>query len=133
MVKHREIVTAHAHEVLRMCGIAFEKTSEIQRQVAGAFMFGVVFAHGMGNKLSPPDVQALAICVLTDALKYSPEQAGAFSSQLVEAMRAGPSDTMNSITHRGIDGHRQLTQRDQARLTENLLGIFAALGDPYAA
>jgi hypothetical protein len=70
--------------------------------------------------------------MLVDVLHYSAEQAGAFSTQLVEATGAGPTDTMNAIIHRGIDGHRQLSQSDHDGLSANLLGIFKTLGNPYA-
>jgi len=77
-------------------------------------------------------VQALAISMLVDVLHYSAEQAGAFSTQLVEATGAEPNDTKNAIVHRGIDGHRQLLQSDRGGLSVNLLGIFKTLVDPYA-
>jgi hypothetical protein len=133
LIEHRKNVSEHAREVFRACSIEFERTSELQRQVSGAFLFGVVSAYGMSCRLSPPDVHALAVSMLIDVLHYSPEQAGAFLTQLLEATRAGPNDTMNAIIHRGIDGHRQLLQSDHNGLSANLLGIFKTLKDPYAA
>ena len=132
LVPHRTQIADHGQDLFRICGVEFAKTSEMQRQVSGAFLFVVINAHGMLHELSPPDVHALAISMLMDVLNYSPEQAGAFSSNLIDATGAGPDDTMNAIIHRGIDGHRQLTSGQHAGLRANLLEIFEILGDPYA-
>lgn len=131
LLEHRKQVTAYGNELFRACGIEFTKTSEMQRQVCGAFLFGVTYAHGMSHHLPPPDVHALSICVLMDVLRYSDQQAGAFSSDLIRATSAGPNDTMKAIIHRGIDGHRQLTSGEEDGLRENLFGIFRVLGQPY--
>jgi hypothetical protein len=131
LLEHRQQVTAYGTELFRVCGIEFAKTSEMQRQVSGAFLFGVAYAHGRVHQLAPPDVHALVISLLMDVLRYSAEQAGAFSSRLVQATSAGPNDTMKAIIHRGIDGHRQLTSGEHDALRQNLLGIFQTLGQPY--
>jgi hypothetical protein len=133
LVPHRTQIAGYGRDLFRICDVEFEKTTELQRQVCGAFLFGVTNAHGMMHKLSPPDVHALAISMLMDVLNYSPEQAGAFSSNLIDATAAGPDDTMNAIIHRGIDGHLQLTSGQQDGLRVNLLEIFEILGDPYTA
>jgi len=132
LVPHRAQIAGYGQDLFRICGVEFAKTSEMQRQVCGAFLFGFVNAHGMMNQLSPPQVHALAISMLIDVLNYSPEQAGAFSSNLIDATAAGPDDTMNAIIHRGIDGHLQLTSGQHEGLRMNLLEIFEILGDPYA-
>jgi hypothetical protein len=131
LLDHRQQVTAYGSDLFRVCGVEFDKTTEMQRQVSGAFLFGVAYAHGRVHQLAPPDVHALVITMLMDFLRYSAEQAGAFSSSLVQATSAGPNDTMKAIIHRGIDGHRQLTSGEHNALRQNLLGIFQALGQPY--
>lgn len=131
LLEHRQQVTAYGSDLFRVCGVEFAKTTEMQRQVFGAFLFGVAYAHGRVHQLAPPDVHALAITMLMDVLRYSAEQAGAFSSRLAQATSAGPNDSMNAIIHRGIDGHRQLTSGEHAALRHNLLGIFQTLGEPY--
>lgn len=103
----------------------------MQRQIMGAFLFGVGFAHGMMHRLTHPQIHALSISVLVDVLAYSVEQAGEFSGDLIDAANAGPEDTLNAIIHRGIDGHLQLTSGENDDLRANLLGIFVTLGDPY--
>jgi immunity protein 48 of polymorphic toxin system len=131
LAEHRSQIASLGRKLFQATGIEFAKTSEAQRQICGAFMFGVIFAHGKLNRLSPPDVQALAICMLQDVLSYSVEQAGAFSTRLVQASSSGPTDTTNAIIHRGIDGHRQLTSGENDALRQNLFGIFNNLKAPY--
>ena len=131
LLEHRQQVTAYGNDLFRVCGVEFAKTTEMQRQVSGAFLFGVAYAHGRVHQLPPSDVHALVITMLVDVLRYSAEQAGAFSARLVQATSAGPDDTMKAIIHRGIDGHRQLTSGEHDALRQNLLGIFQTLGQPY--
>jgi hypothetical protein len=133
LVEHRTQIANFGKDLLQICGIEFVQTTELQRQICGAFLFGVVFTHGKSNGLTPPDIQALAITMLKDVLEYSVEQAGAFSSRLIQATKAGQKDTMNSIIHRGIDGHRQLLAADHNRLRQNLLGVFQSLNATYVS
>jgi hypothetical protein len=131
LAEHRTRVAIFGKDLLRICGIEFAKTSELQRQICGAFLFGVVFAYGKLQGLTPPEVQAISITMLLDVLSYSAEQAGAFSSRLIRAASDGPKDTMNRIIHRGIDGHRQLATADDNGLRQNLLGVFESLNATY--
>ena len=133
LIEHRKQVAGYGADLFRICGIEFAKTTEMQRQISGAFLFGVTFVHGKIAGLTPPDIQALSITMLVDVLGYSAAQAGAFSTRLVQATTAGPDDTMKAIIHRGIDGHRQLTGGEHDGLRQNLLGIFRQLGGPYVA
>ena len=131
LLEHRARITAYGEDLFRFCRVEFARTTEMHRQVCGAFLFGVIFVHGQEHELTPPDVHALGIAMLMDVLGYSAEQAGAFSAHLVQAASAGPNDTMRAIIHRGIDGHGQLIAGEQEELRENLLGIFQILGQPY--
>jgi hypothetical protein len=132
LLEHRKKIAAFGDQLFRICGVEFARTSELQRQICGGFMFGVAYAHGKFHQLTPPEVHALAITMLQDVLHYSAKQSGAFSSRLVQAASSGdPNDTTNAIIHRGIDGHRQLTTGDDSGLRQNLLGLFNTLKAPY--
>jgi hypothetical protein len=132
MLQHRNQIALFSEDMFRICEIEFAQTSEVQRQICGAFLFGMVFVHGMAHQLQPPQVHALSILMLEDVLRYSPAQAGAFSTRLVQASStSSPNDTMKAIIHRGIDGHHQLTSGQNEGLRQNLLGIFKSLNAPY--
>ncbi len=127
LAEHRTQLTAFGEAVLRICGIESAKISDLQRQISGAFLFGIVYSHGKFARLTPPDVHALAISALQDVLNYRAEQAGAFATRLIQASGAGPQDTTNAIIHRAIDAHRQLTADQHTELRQNLLSIFKTL------
>ncbi len=131
LLEHRNQLAAHGRKVLQICGIELKRTSELQRQICGAFLFGIVYAYGRTHKLGPPEIHALGITMLEDVLAYDAAQAGAFSSKLVAASAAGSEDTMNAILHRGIDGHHQLEVDQEENLRENLLGLFMQLNATY--
>jgi len=118
-----------AGELFAVAGVPFEKASELQRQVLATFAFGMIFALGKIERLSPPDVHALAICCLTDVFKYADHQAAAFSSDLiVTASGKSGNPTRKAIVHRGIDGHRQWHQRQTDQFKANIEGVFKAVG-----
>jgi hypothetical protein len=129
LVPIRRELASMAEQLIVVVGIPFEQTSELQRQILATFTFGMIFAVGQTKRLSPPDVHALVVCCLMDAFKYSGEQAGAFSTDLIQhSSSKDPRDTHRAIIHRGIDGHRQWQAGQSPQLKENVLGIFKALG-----
>ncbi|HXS68487.1 MAG TPA: Imm48 family immunity protein [Candidatus Polarisedimenticolia bacterium] len=132
LLEHRKQLTVCGNDLLRLCEIEFARTTEAQRQICGAFLFGMVYAYGKAHRLKPSDLHPLAISTLMDVLQYSPDQATAFSFKLVHATSLGTNNTIKAIIHRGIDGHRQMTAGDQAGLRQSLLGIFETSGQPYA-
>ncbi|HEX2748944.1 MAG TPA: Imm48 family immunity protein [Verrucomicrobiales bacterium] len=131
LLEHRAQIIALGHDLFRITGVAFVRTTERQRQICGAFLFGFVFQHGMANGLPPADVQALVIAMLMDVLQYTAEQAGTFSSALIEATGGDASNTMKALIHRGIDGHHEMLRGEHDALRRNLLELFEILQDPY--
>jgi hypothetical protein len=110
-------------------GIPFESTTELQRQMLASFAFGMTFALGQTEHLTPPEVHALSITMLMDAFKYSGHQATAFSSRLIESAEGRGNPTIQAIIHRGIDGHLQWSSRQTAELSKNINSVFQAVGD----
>ncbi len=118
-----------ASDLFGVVGIPFERTTELQRQILASFAFGMVFAVGQTNRLSPPEVHALAISCLMDVFKYADHQAVAFSSDLIAHTSSNdPDDTHQAIIHRGIDGHQLWQEKQTEQLRANIDGIFNALG-----
>jgi Immunity protein 48 len=107
-------------------GVPFESTTELQRQVLASFAFGMTFAVGQIEHLTPPQVHALSIAMLVDGFKYSSEQAGAFSSHLIESAGGRGNSTIQAIIHRGIDGHRQWSSGQTAEFSENINAVLQA-------
>jgi hypothetical protein len=117
-----------AGELFGIVGVPFEQTTELQRQLLSAFGFGMLFAVGQIRKLGPSDVHALAITMLMDVFKYSAAQAGDFARLLIESSGAAGDPTINTIIHRGIDGHRQWQAKQAHELRGSILEIFKATG-----
>ena len=116
-------------DLLEACGVGFDQTTELQRQLLAAFGFGMVFAIGQIRKLTPPEVHALFILLLQDVFGYAPHQAVAFAAHLIECSGPKPENpTIRQVIHRGVDGHRQWSSRDMHGLQENIRGVFAAVG-----
>ena len=85
----RSSVANMCADLVASVGFPFESTTELQRQVLASFAFGMTFAIGQTEHLTPPEVHALSITMLMDAFKYSAKQAGAFSSRLIESAEVG--------------------------------------------
>ena len=124
----RSHVAQMGNDLFDVIGVPFEQTTELQRQLLAAFCFGMVFAVGHIEKLSPPDVHALAIFCLVDVFKYSAAQAGSFSQHLINAsMDKAVHPTINAVVHRGIDGHKQWEEGRCDMLRQNINEIFQAV------
>lgn len=116
------------NDLVASTGMPFESTTELQRQLLASFAFGMVFAICQIEHLSPPEVHALSITMLSDTFKYSAQQAGAFSHDLVESASGRGNSQIQAIIHRGIDGHRQWSSGHLAELGENITSVFISLG-----
>jgi hypothetical protein len=116
-------------DLLEAAGVPFESTTELQRQVLASFAFGMAFAAGQTEHLTPPEVHALSITMLMDALKYSAHQAGAFSSHLIESAGGNGNPTIQAIIHQGIDGYGQWNSGQTVELGENISSVLQAVGN----
>ena len=118
-----------ASQLFSVIDVPFSQTSELQRQLLGAFTFGLVFAVGQLQKLNPPQVHALAITLLQDSLAYSLKQAADFADLLISASAdKSVHPTIHAVVHRGIDGHYQRQERQTEALRANVKQIFQATG-----
>jgi hypothetical protein len=120
---------AMAEHLFEVAGIPFAETSELERQVIAAFAFGMVYASGRRNKLSPPQVHGLVLLCLGDAFGYADHQAAAFAEDLIAASSdKAHHATMNAIIHRGIDGHMHWERGDEDLLSRNLNDVLLTVG-----
>ena len=125
----RSSVANMCADLVASAGIPFESTTELQRQMLASFAFGMTFALGQTEHLTPPQVHALAITMLMDAFKYSADQAGAFASHLIESAEGRGNPTIQAIIHSGIDGHLQWSSGQTVELSKNINSVFQAVGD----
>jgi hypothetical protein len=129
LVPVRRHVATVANDLFGVIGIPFEQTTELQRQLLAVFAFGMAFAVGQFQKLTPPEVHALAIACLMDVFQYTDHQAVAFAEQLIAASTdRNVHPTIHDVVHRGIDGHYQWEKGQMDELRANIEGIFQAVG-----
>lgn len=114
-----------AATVLGAAGIEFDTSSQLTQAVVGTFLFGMIYAHGMMHKLTPPEVHALALVVFRDTLHYGDAAAAEAVHTCINASRPGYHDTMNAILHRGIDGHAKYLSNNMVSVVDNLRSIVA--------
>ena len=106
-------------------GVNFDASSATEQALLGTFVFGMIYTDGMVNRLSPPEVHAIALCVFKDTLHYTDQAAAQGVQECINATRPTYHPTMNVILHRGIEGHRQYTEGDLQSLSENIRFVLA--------
>jgi hypothetical protein len=104
--------------------------SELDREIAGAFAFGFVYADGRSADLSQAEVHGLSVHVLHAVIGYDEPSAARFASDLIHAA-ADPEfhDTLHAVIHRGIDGHAAWQRNRIDVATANLKDILDYMRD----
>jgi hypothetical protein len=124
LVAHREQLNKMAATVLNTSGVHFDSASQLEQALIGTFLFGMLQTHGMFYKLTPPQIHALALLVFKDSLHYTDSAAAQGVQECINATRPDCHRTMNTILHRGIDGHRQYQDGEIDALRMNLTSIL---------
>jgi hypothetical protein len=121
---HLSEVGAMCGTLLEATGIDFDSSPPLEQALIGTFYFGMLQTHGMLHQLSPPDVLAIALATYKEQLHYSDDAAAQAVQECIKATEPTYHPAMNTILHRGIDGHRQYLIGDTAGLSENIQSIL---------
>ncbi|WP_440111324.1 Imm48 family immunity protein [Paenibacillus sp. QZ-Y1] len=115
-------------KICELIGTPLEQTTELERQVMAAFGFGGVYSITHRDQLAESQAHALSIRMLIKPFNYSEQQAVDFADDLIRvASDREVHPVMNTIIHRGIDGHRQFNQEDDEGLARNIQEILTAV------
>ena len=133
LVPRRSDLNRMASVLLQVADVEFDQASQLEQALVGTFFFGMLNAYGMLNRLSPPDVQALAILVFQDSLHYSATAAIEAVQHCIDATSPSHHETMNAILHRGIDGHAQYERLDLKGLGANVNSVLVQFRKPPQA
>ncbi|MED1665249.1 Imm48 family immunity protein [Brevibacillus laterosporus] len=114
-------------KIFDLIAIKFEETTELERQVIAAFCFGAINVIVQRDDLSQPQAHALTIALLVNVFKYSENQAVSFADDLIKATRKEHHPVMNTIIHRGIDGHYQYINNMDIELKKNITDVIKAI------
>ncbi|MBB6020419.1 hypothetical protein HNR77_001480 [Paenibacillus sp. JGP012] len=116
------------NQVCERIGTPLHETTELQRQVLAAFGFGAVYSITHRDRLTEPQAHALSIRMLIKPFNYSEQQAVDFVDDLIRvASNEETHPVMNTIIHRGINGHVQFVQEDHEALGRNIQEILDAV------
>ncbi|PAF30520.1 Imm48 family immunity protein [Paenibacillus sp. 7516] len=114
--------------ICELIGTPLGQTTELERQVIAAFGFGAVYGITHRDQLGESQAHALSIRMLIKPFNYSEQQAVDFADDLIRvASDREAHPVMNTIIHRGIDGHRQFNQEDDEGLARNIQEILTAV------
>lgn len=78
---------------------------EQERQVLGAYLFGMINGLAQEMNINPVEVQSAMIQTLNEKLHYSLETAVQFSQFLIDSTDRSFHPTMFAIIHRGLEGY----------------------------
>ena len=104
-------------------------TEELERQIFGAFVFGIINALAHEKKVMPIEVQAVMIEISVNTLQYTPNQAVEFCQYLINCTDKEYNPTTYAIIHKGIDGYFQLEESKSEELANNYNEITTVVNE----
>ena len=85
--------------------VTIDLDEELDRQLAVAYIFGMLNGKAQKDSVSPEKVQALMIRIGIEKLQYTPEVAFEMTQFVINATEKEFHPTVNAIIHRGIEGY----------------------------
>mgnify|MGYP004505511423 FL=1 len=113
-----------ANDLFKILEINLEETSEMERQVIAAFLFGMINAYALDEKINPPKVHGTMIGILINEFKYSEKQACEFVQILINSSSREYHPTMYTIIHRGIKAYYDYKEAKEKEVYDNLTYII---------
>ncbi|MPQ31916.1 hypothetical protein E4V42_10785 [Clostridium estertheticum] len=113
-----------SNDLFKILEIKFEETSEEERQIMAAFVFGMMNAYALDEKVEPPKVHGTMIGILINVFKYSEKQACEFAQTLINSTNKEYHPTMYTIIHRGMQGFYDYKETKEKELYDNLTYII---------
>ena len=102
---------------LRLVTIDLE--DELDRELAAAYIFGMLNGTAQKESLTPEDVQALMVRIGIDKLTYSEEVAYQMTQFVIDATDEEFHPTVNAIIHRGLEGYFLYSDQEFNALSED--------------
>ena len=85
--------------------VTIDLEDELDRELAAAYIFGMLNGTAQKESLTPEDVQALMVRIGIDKLTYSEEVAYQMTQFVIDATDEEFHPTVNAIIHRGLEGY----------------------------
>lgn len=96
---------------------------DLDRQLAAAYIFGMLNGKAQKDSISPENVQALMIRIGIEKLQYTPEVAFEMTQFVINATDKEFHPTVNAIIHRGIEGFFLYADNQYDALSEDFKDI----------
>lgn len=121
-MEYFEAINKIVDTTIRASEMDISKMDEQEKQIIGAFCFGILNGYSLKNQISAVQIQSAMIAMLVQKFQYDPAVAAQFCDFLIKCTEKDYHPTMNAIIHRGIEGYYQLG--DTEKLQENILEII---------
>ncbi|WP_295793741.1 Imm48 family immunity protein [uncultured Veillonella sp.] len=99
--------------------VTIDLADELERQLAAAYIFGMLNGTAQKESLTPEDVQALMVHIGIDKLTYSEEVAYQMTQFVIDATDEEFHPTVNAIIHRGLEGYFLYSDQEFDALSED--------------
>ena len=99
--------------------VTIDLEDELDRELAAAYIFGMLNGTAQKESLTPEEVQALMVRIGIDKLTYSEEVAYQMTQFVIDATDEEFHPTVNAIIHRGLEGYFLYSDQEFDALSED--------------
>ena len=99
--------------------VTIDLEDELDRELAAAYIFGMLNGTAQKESLTPEDIQALMVRIGIDKLTYSEEVAYQMTQFVIDATDEEFHPTVNAIIHRGLEGYFLYSDQEFDALSED--------------
>lgn len=99
--------------------VTIDLEDELDRELAAAYIFGMLNGTAQKESLTPEDVQTLMVRIGIDKLTYSEEVAYQMTQFVIDATDEEFHPTVNAIIHRGLEGYFLYSDQEFDSLSED--------------
>lgn len=85
--------------------VTIDLADDLDRQLAAAYIFGMLNGKAQKDSIGPENVQALMIRIGIEKLQYTPELAFEMTQFVINATDKEFHPTVHAIIHRGLEGY----------------------------
>lgn len=110
--------------------IPFQESTELERQIIAAYLFGMANGLLMDRQLgcTPEQVEPSMIIVLCNVFSYARHQAAAFINDMIASLQSkDEANTLYVIIHRGLDGYFAFQAGEKQPVIQDVTAIIETL------
>ncbi|MEG0314661.1 MAG: Imm48 family immunity protein [Erysipelotrichaceae bacterium] len=101
-------VTNLMGEIINLSEVQITFVDEQEKQVLGAYCFGVLNGYSLERKINPIQIQGAMIDILVKIFNYPPSTSAQFCDFLIQCTDEKFHPSINAIIHKGIEGYYEI-------------------------